>query len=526
MAENCLFDVTPLATTNVVANTPIYNINYTSQDYNSIRTRMLELLKSNFANDFNDFTESSLAVMLIECWAFLGDLLSFKIDQIANELFIDTVTEPENAFRLAKLVGFKPQPPLPAKAMFMVSLNSIYSLDVVIKAPLVVILEYGASEVRYELYPADVNNNPVFNQSIVIPSGNLFNSAVVGLEGHTTNLSYSSNGNSYQSFQLPYSGIFDGSISVSVNNVPWEQVEYFTESRTLPEYLIEYSSDYKVTLIFGNGKAGFIPPNGANIHVKFRTANSTTSEIVTGAFESKTYVNVQGIPHTVIVSTKNYTKSEYGYPGDSIHEIRRKLPEFLKSQNRAVTGSDYQILASQFMSPYNGSIGKATAVLRNHGCAGNVIDIIVLAQTGLHRLTEANNNLKAELLEYLNTKKVFTDYLCIKDGKVILVDITIDVFLDKTYKKVEQSLHNRIMELLAYHFALPNWDFGKPLRTSDIIKSLSDVKEIRHMEVTFLTPKTIDSNEGNVDMVSTSYNEIIRPDNISLNFTYKMQGEA
>jgi hypothetical protein len=524
MADLCPFDVTPLATAKVINNTPVYNLNYTSQDYSSMKTRLLELIHANFNDEFNDFTESSLAMMLIECWAWLADLLSFKIDQIANELFIDTVTEPENAFRISKLVGFKPQPPLPSRAMFIASKNSPHSLDVSMKTPVVVQLETGVSEIRYELFAADVNNNPIFGQDIVIPAGSTFNKSVIGLEGSSHSANYKSTGKANQTYTLPYPSVFYNSIQVRSDDLVWEQVENFTEAKVRPEYIVEYDADYRAKITFGNGKAGLIPPQNSEIKILFRIANRNTTEIITGAFENKVHVSVPGIPHGITVDFKNFTKSDYGYPGDSINEIRKKLPSFLRTQDRAVTGADYKYLANRFMSAHNGSIGKATAALRNHGCAGNIIDIIVLAQTGNWKLVKANDNLKSELLEDLNGKKIFTDYLCIKDGEIILTDIHVDIVLDKINKKNEEAVKRKIVEILDWFFDLPNWEFGQSLKESDIVKTLARVSEVRSFEIAFVTAKNV--NTGSTENVLTpNYNEIIRPDNIIINFVYKSAGE-
>lgn len=524
MADLCPFDTTPLATAKVINNTPVYNLNYTSQDYHSMKIRLLELIHTNFNNEFNDLTESSLGVMLIECWAWIADLLSFKIDQIANELFIDTVTEPENAFRISKLVGFKPQPPLPARAMFMASKSSPHSVDVSIKTPFAVNLEVGSGDIRYELFAADANNNPIFGQSIVIPAGSTFNNSVVGLEGSSHYATFRSTGKANQTFTLPYPSVFYNSINVISDNITWEQVENFTEAKPRPEYVVEFDADYKPTIMFGSGKAGIIPPQNAEIKISFRIANRSTTEVITGAFESKAHVSVPGIPHGVTVDFKNYTKSDYGYPGDSINEIRYKLPAFLRTQDRAVTGADYKYLANKFMSAHNGSIGKATVALRNHGCAGNVIDIIVLSQTGTHRLVKANDNLKAELMESLNDKKMFTDYICIKDGEIIKADIHIDVILDKINKKNEEAIKRKLLEILDWFFDLPNWEFGQALKESDIVKALARVSEAKSFDIAFITPKNI--NEGSTENVlAPNYNEIVRPDNIIINFVYKSAGE-
>jgi hypothetical protein len=97
--KSCPFNVNPLAQSQPIRNGTIFNLNYTCQDFWSMKTRLVDYIRQNFPDKFNDFVESDLAIMLIENQAFLADLLSFKIDQIANEPFIDTVTELENAFR-------------------------------------------------------------------------------------------------------------------------------------------------------------------------------------------------------------------------------------------------------------------------------------------------------------------------------------------------------------------------------------------------------------------------------------------
>lgn len=524
MAELCPFDVTPLAIPRFVNNLPVYRINYVNQDFNSIRARTLDLLKTNFANEFNDISESSLGVMLIECWAGIADMLSFKIDQLANELYIDTVTEIENAFRLAKLVGYKPRPPLPAKAMFYARINSVYQQDLILKTPISINLDGLGFDVGYELYAADSHNNPIFDTDIVIPAGAMFTEAVVGLEGSSRRLAFKSNGKSGQIFTLPHENVFYGSIKVVINDTAWEEVDHFTESYPKPEYMVEYDAFYKPSIIFGDNRAGQVPPPDSSIQVRFRMPNKSTSEIVSGAFDTKVFASIPGLVNSVIVNVKNYTKSEYGYPGEGIIEIRKNLPSYLRTQNRAVTGADYKYLADTFSTAYDGIVGKSNVLLRNHGCAGNVIDIVVLAQTGDSRLVKANDNLKASLLEHINNKKIFTDHVCIKDGDVLYVDININASLNKNLKKYETEIRNKITDKIESFFNLPNWGLGQPLKEKDIIKSLATIKEVKQFDIAFVTNKGAKDSKVSENVISANYNEIIRPDNIGINFTYESEG--
>ena len=97
--EKCPFDLKPYKLGANNLRPQIFSLNYTNQDFWSMKSRLVSYIKEKFGTEFNDFVESSLGIMLIENWAFIADTLSFKTDQIANEVFIDTVTELENALR-------------------------------------------------------------------------------------------------------------------------------------------------------------------------------------------------------------------------------------------------------------------------------------------------------------------------------------------------------------------------------------------------------------------------------------------
>src|SRR5579859_359025 len=191
---DCSFVLEPLASSDVTSLANLPSINYTNQDFYSMKTRLISYIQENFVNDFADFVESSLGIMLIENWAFLADTLSFKMDQIVNELFIDTVTELDNAFRLCNLVGFQPTPPIAATAMFSATLQTPLATDLTIPSAMKIDIASSGTPISFELYPSDQNNNPIFNQDIVIPSGQTINTAIVGLEGQTVNDTFTSDG--------------------------------------------------------------------------------------------------------------------------------------------------------------------------------------------------------------------------------------------------------------------------------------------------------------------------------------------
>jgi hypothetical protein len=515
--NNCPFDITPYAQSDVITTPNIFNLNYTNQDFWSMKTRLIDFIRQKFGTEFSDFVESSLAIMLIENWAFLADTLSFKMDQIANEIFIDTVTELDNAFRLAKLVGFQPQPPIAASSLWTATINNPVLSDVTIPAPFVLNVDAGSTNITIELFPADANNNPIFDQDIVIPAGNVVNASIVGLEGKTRTTNQVGNGAIAQTIPLTQYPVIYDSISVIVDGVKWDQVDYFTDSQPRREYRVEFDSNYQAYVIFGNNRAGLIPSQGSSISITYRQGGGSIGNIVSRSIQKQTIINVTGINYPIPVSFANYTGGQYGYNGDTIDDIRSKLPAWARSQNRAVTGLDYKTLTDQFATPYQGQVGKSTAVLRNYGCAGNIVDLYVLALDAPNNLMKASDELKVELQAYINNLSMITDHVCIRNGEVVYVDISLDVVLDRTYRKFEDELRVKIKRRLDSFFVLQNWDYGMNLRDSDVVKSLSDLKEVSHYEITFTTN---DPNNGG-SIVTTRFFEIIRPDVIDIIFTYQ-----
>ena len=91
----------------VTVTTKQRKISYLNQDFESFKKDLIEHVRVYFPNDYNDFNESSVGVMLIELMAFMGDNMSFYLDKRFNEVFIDTARERKNVLKHAKQLGFK-----------------------------------------------------------------------------------------------------------------------------------------------------------------------------------------------------------------------------------------------------------------------------------------------------------------------------------------------------------------------------------------------------------------------------------
>ena len=82
------------------------NAEFKSYDFDTIRRTMIQYIRSNYPEDFNDYIESSEYLALIDLIAFLGQNVSFRIDLNARENFIDLANRRESVLRLARLISY------------------------------------------------------------------------------------------------------------------------------------------------------------------------------------------------------------------------------------------------------------------------------------------------------------------------------------------------------------------------------------------------------------------------------------
>jgi len=83
-------------------------VNFAAYDFDTIRAALIDYIRINFPEDFNDWIESSEFVALIELLAYLGQSLTFRADLNTRENFLDTAERRESVLRLARMLSFIP----------------------------------------------------------------------------------------------------------------------------------------------------------------------------------------------------------------------------------------------------------------------------------------------------------------------------------------------------------------------------------------------------------------------------------
>ena len=82
---------------------------FQSYDFENLRRVMVQYIRENYPEDFNDYIESSEYLALIDLIAFLGQSLAFRIDMNARDNFLELAERRESVLRLAQLLSYNPK---------------------------------------------------------------------------------------------------------------------------------------------------------------------------------------------------------------------------------------------------------------------------------------------------------------------------------------------------------------------------------------------------------------------------------
>ena len=96
------------------------DIKYLNKDFSAFRDNLIEFAKTYFPKTNTDFTEASPGMMFIEMASYIGDVLSYYIDDTFKESLITTAEDLENVIALAHFLGYKPKVTSPATTLLSV----------------------------------------------------------------------------------------------------------------------------------------------------------------------------------------------------------------------------------------------------------------------------------------------------------------------------------------------------------------------------------------------------------------------
>ena len=129
------------------------NIQYLNKDFTELRASLINYARTYFPTTYNDFSPSSPGMMFMEMAAYVGDVLSFYLDNQIQETYLQYARQTNNLYELAYMFGYKP------------NVTQVATVDIDF----------------FQQIPANsLYNNPDFNYALYVPENTTVTSTASG----------------------------------------------------------------------------------------------------------------------------------------------------------------------------------------------------------------------------------------------------------------------------------------------------------------------------------------------------------
>jgi hypothetical protein len=459
-------------------------IDYTSKDYESLRRAMLDLARYRLP-EWTDHSANDLGVLMVDLFAYMGDVILYYQDRIANENFLNTSVERRSVMHHLRLIGYELRPPVSANTDLQLTFTVPGSGSTIITIP-------SGAEFRstvpsdspqtFTYLGPDLQIDLASDQVSPISASQVsFHITVWHSRKVATQVIGSSTGEPNQSFALPSGPLILDTLNVEVAEgagwISWrrresllyqlsEQGEITLSSPQARDYYVQYDESGTASVIFGDGVYGRRPPNGTNnIRASYYVGGGVIGNVPAGAItQAVTSINQ-------LSAVTNPQAAAGGEEAEATQHGVRFGPLAFRSGYRAVTRSDFTALAQNA-----GGVAKVQAI----STAWNTVDLYIAPEGDTCR--KVPEGLRQKLLAYFEDKRMAGTLIRILDPVCVLIDISLEVIADPHYvlATVRQGAINAISDLLAFN----NVDFGQSLYQSDIYNALDPVPGVLAVNIT------------------------------------------
>lgn len=335
-------------------------IDYTSRDFTAIRDDLVSLIKARTGlNSWDATNPSDLGAILVEAFAYMGDIMSYYIDRTANETSIDTAIKTSTLLNFANLYGYKPSGPTPAQVYVTFTNTGTSSLDIPKGTQVLGTLNYAPfTQVFFETTLAVTGLLSGASISILCQEGMTVNTDRPDLIDTTHNIALpanlgNSNGTANQKFDVLDIGVVDNSVTVYVGQgtsfAPWEYATSLAEYGPADlVYTTVQNQDGSLTIVFGDGVTGAIPATNQLVSIVYKSSVGATGNIKSGVITEVTFIpGDTNLDHLSALTVTNPAPATGGANGDDFTQLQAKIKAAIATRKRAVTLSDYEFLASQ-----------------------------------------------------------------------------------------------------------------------------------------------------------------------------------
>lgn len=460
-------------------------LDYTNRDFDGLRSMLIGIAKGKMpewetAGEANDF-----GTLLIELYAYMGDVTNFYIDRTASEAFLGTAQRRQSVLYLAEMLGYKPLGQQAATVLVDFALDAAYDPG---DPPYVTIPSGTQLSTNDDSTENVIYFSTDYAISSLYPGDTVQISATEGRD--TTELFGASKGAPNFEVTLSNPGVVNRTVRVRTkegvnygggSEFPAEYVDWFevdAVSTALPTQsaFSTYLDDEGLThVLFGDGASGRIPPPGAEVEVSYRYgAGAAANGLANGSI---TNILDTSLPLSYL-SVSNTGSPLGGSNPESISSMRNSIPKAAAIRSRAVTLDDYNSLALQVPG-----VAKAKAYGQTYSAVN-----VRIAPVGGDVEASLMAALRNDVAEYMRSKVLVGSTLYIED--VQWTDIWIELDLHVLDGFNQSQVESNVMSALESYLSFDNQDFGGIVTIGSVYRRAMSVEGVDWVDVTTLRTET------------------------------------
>ena len=312
------------------------NIQVTELDFNNIKTNLKTFLQSqDTLKDYN--YEGSALSTLLDVLSYNTQYNAFYLNQVANEMFLDSALQRSSVVSHAKMLGYTPKSATAPQASIKLTVNQVTSPTLTLPKYTEFISE-AIDGINYTFVTTEDTT------SVVSSNTAIFNDVTIKQGIRTTfNYSVDLNSNPTCMFEIPDTNVDTDTLLVTVQ-VSSSNSSF--ETYTMAKSALDVTSSSKVFFLqegvngkyqiqFGNGVIGKQLTQGNIVRLSYLITQGTS------AYGANSFVlmgTVNGFANNVVTPLTSATN---GAERESITSIKFQAPKAYFSQSRAVTKDDY-----------------------------------------------------------------------------------------------------------------------------------------------------------------------------------------
>jgi len=448
------------------------NIDYTSRDYDGLRTSLLAYAQQAFPQ-WTPASEGDFGVLMVELLAYMGDVLSYYADRAQNEAYLATATQRASVLNIAKLLGYKPGTGTPAKGSVILK-SASGSPEILVPAGTQLATAY-----------IDTIDGPIIFETdteVAVPADGGTASVNV-TEGQTINdptsggptLLATGTGYPDQTYQLSHPNVYQDTVQIYVDGVLWQPIDHLLDAQSFDRvYSVDVDANGYTWITFGDGNNGAVPPLGVDITTTYRIGYGSKGNLPKGSIVS-VYNPIPGLSLEMIDgATSSYPDpTTGGADPESTEQIRTNAPVAFNTQQRAVTLDDFAAFALSVPG-----VAKAAATADYFSS----VTVYVVGPDG----GTPTDTLLDRVYKTLQQRTLAGVTVNVEAPNFVKINVGIDgqpvtAEVWPNYSRV--TVLNNIEQAIKTWLSFSNMDLGYRLTVAELYSVIMDVEGVRYVSI-------------------------------------------